>query len=120
MSAPNQQTIASEASLEGVGLHTGEITQVRFLPAPPGTGIRFQRMDLQMRSMGEEMKGTVRIATVYSVGLYEISLTIKTFLKNYPKVNLHVEYSRANKVYQECQKGEVDIGIVTYLISFFL
>ena len=75
---------------------------------------RFERVDLQLRSIGEEMTGTVRIATIYSVGLYEMSLVIKTFMKNYPKVNLHVEYSRANHVYDECQKGQVDMGIVTY------
>lgn len=42
----NQQTIASEAGLEGVGLHTGETARVRFKPAPAGNGIRFQRTDL--------------------------------------------------------------------------
>ena len=51
--------------------------------------------------MGEETTGTVRIATIYSVGLYEMSMVIKTFLKTYPKVKLHVEYSRANRVYTE-------------------
>ncbi len=75
---------------------------------------RFERVDLQLRSMGEEMSGTVRIVTIYSVGLYEMSMVIKTFLKTYPKVNLHVEYSRANRVYEECQKGLADVGIVTY------
>ena len=75
---------------------------------------RFERIDLQLRSLGEETTGTVRIATIYSVGLYEMSPVIKAFLKTYPKVNLHVEYSRANRVYEECLKGDVDIGIVTY------
>ena len=75
---------------------------------------RFERLDLQLRSIGEEMAGTVRIATIYSVGLYEMTLVIKTFLKNYPKVNLHVEYSRANRVYEDCLKGNADLGIVTY------
>ncbi len=75
---------------------------------------RLERMELQLRSLGEEMTGTVRIATIYSVGLYEMSQVIKTFLKAYPRVNLHVEYSRANRVYEECQKGGADIGIVTY------
>jgi UDP-3-O-[3-hydroxymyristoyl] N-acetylglucosamine deacetylase/3-hydroxyacyl-[acyl-carrier-protein] dehydratase len=41
-----QQTIANEASFEGVGLHTGDTVRLRFLPAPPGTGIRFRRTDL--------------------------------------------------------------------------
>ncbi len=75
---------------------------------------RFERMQVDMRSQGEELAGTVRVATIYSVGLYEMSRVIKTFLKNYPKVNLHVEYSPAPRVYEDCLKGSVDLGIVPY------
>ena len=75
---------------------------------------KFEQMDLELKSLGQEFAGTVRIATIYSVGLYEMSNVIKTFLKTYPRVNLHVEYSRANRVYEECQSGQADIGIVTY------
>ncbi len=75
---------------------------------------RFDRLQLQLRSLGEEMTGTLRIATIYSVGLYEMSMAIKAFLKSYPKVNLHVEYHRANRVYEECLKGNADVGVVTY------
>jgi UDP-3-O-[3-hydroxymyristoyl] N-acetylglucosamine deacetylase/3-hydroxyacyl-[acyl-carrier-protein] dehydratase len=42
-----QQTIAKQASLEGVGLHTGETARLRFLPAAADTGIRFRRTDLK-------------------------------------------------------------------------
>jgi DNA-binding transcriptional LysR family regulator len=75
---------------------------------------RFERMHMDMKSLGQEMVGTVRVATVYSVGLYEMSRVIKTFLKRYPKVNLHVEYSPSTRVYEECLKGAVDLGIVPY------
>ena len=49
MSAPKQQTLGQEAVLEGVGLHTGANTRVRFRPADPNSGIRFRRMDLSER-----------------------------------------------------------------------
>jgi DNA-binding transcriptional LysR family regulator len=75
---------------------------------------RFGTMKLEMKSVGQEMAGTVRVATVYSVGLYELSRVTKTFLKTYPKVNLHIEYSRANRVYEDCIRGAVDLGVVTY------
>jgi LysR family transcriptional regulator, transcriptional activator of the cysJI operon len=75
---------------------------------------RFEQMRVDMHAQGEEIIGTVRIATIYSVGLYEMSRVIKTFLKNYPKVNLHVEYSPAPRVYEDCLKGAVDLGIVPY------
>jgi DNA-binding transcriptional LysR family regulator len=75
---------------------------------------RYEHLHLELKSVGLEMSGSVRVATVYSVGLYEMSKVIKTFLKTYPKVNLHVEYSRANRVYEDCLKGAVDLGVVPY------
>ncbi len=75
---------------------------------------RFEHMSVELKSAGQEMAGTIRVATIYSVGLYELSIVVKTFLKTYPKVNLHVEYSRATRVYEDCLKGAIDLGIVPY------
>jgi LysR family transcriptional regulator, transcriptional activator of the cysJI operon len=74
----------------------------------------FEHMQLEMKSIGQEMAGSVRIATIYSVGLYEISIVVKTFLKIYPRVNLHVEYSKGARVYEDCLRGIIDLGIVPY------
>jgi len=41
-----QNTVAREVSYQGVGLHTGQNCTVRFLPAPPHSGVRFVRTDL--------------------------------------------------------------------------
>ncbi len=41
-----QQTIAQETHIQGVGIHTGQPINVRFLPAPENSGIRFRRVDL--------------------------------------------------------------------------
>lgn len=41
-----QQTIAKPTSLSGIGLHTGKPVKMQFLPAEPGQGIRFKRVDL--------------------------------------------------------------------------
>jgi len=43
---PARRSIAREATLEGVGLHTGATTRVRFLPAAAGSGLVFRRVDL--------------------------------------------------------------------------
>jgi DNA-binding transcriptional LysR family regulator len=76
--------------------------------------VLYARMESDLKSTGQEMAGTIRVASIYSVGLYEMSPVIKTFLKTYPKVNLHLEYSRANRVYEDCLRGAVDLGIVPY------
>ncbi|MCM8798645.1 MAG: bifunctional UDP-3-O-[3-hydroxymyristoyl] N-acetylglucosamine deacetylase/3-hydroxyacyl-ACP dehydratase [Candidatus Omnitrophica bacterium] len=41
-----QKTIKREVELQGTGLHTGEEVRIRFKPAPPDSGINFQRIDL--------------------------------------------------------------------------
>jgi UDP-3-O-[3-hydroxymyristoyl] N-acetylglucosamine deacetylase / 3-hydroxyacyl-[acyl-carrier-protein] dehydratase len=43
----HQQTLREEASFAGVGLHSGNRVQMTFLPAPPNSGIRFRRLDLE-------------------------------------------------------------------------
>lgn len=42
-----QNTIKGNASIEGVGLHTGQTNTLTFLPAPANHGIKFQRIDLE-------------------------------------------------------------------------
>src|SRR6185436_11273889 len=41
-----QQTLRESVRFEGVGLHSGNPVTMTFLPAPPNTGIRFRRLDL--------------------------------------------------------------------------
>src|SRR2546426_12793069 len=42
-----QQTLRETVNLEGVGLHSGNRVTMTFLPAPPNSGIRFRRVDLE-------------------------------------------------------------------------
>ncbi len=42
-----QKTIANEFVIRGQGLHTGSSVTMRVKPAPPGTGIKFVRVDLK-------------------------------------------------------------------------
>ena len=43
---PMQATIKTEASFTGIGLHSGRLVRLTVLPQPVGSGIRFQRSDL--------------------------------------------------------------------------
>jgi UDP-3-O-[3-hydroxymyristoyl] N-acetylglucosamine deacetylase/3-hydroxyacyl-[acyl-carrier-protein] dehydratase len=42
-----QQTLRKSVSFSGIGLHSGNRVNMTFLPAPPGSGIRFRRVDLE-------------------------------------------------------------------------
>jgi DNA-binding transcriptional LysR family regulator len=58
--------------------------------------------------------GTIRVATIYSIGLHDLPPYLKKFLKSYPAVNVHVEYRRANHVYEDVIGNVVDVGLVAY------
>lgn len=45
----NQQTLSRPVHFAGIGLHSGNRVNLSFLPAPPNTGIRFRRVDLEGR-----------------------------------------------------------------------
>src|SRR4029077_17510202 len=46
MAQGGRRGIRKKAAVSGTGLHTGGRTEVAFLPAPPGQGILFRRVDL--------------------------------------------------------------------------
>src|SRR4026209_2396912 len=60
------------------------------------------------------ISGTVRVSTIYSIGLHDLPPYLKRFLKAYPTVNVHVEYRRSNQVYEDVLSNVVDIGLVGY------
>jgi DNA-binding transcriptional LysR family regulator len=60
------------------------------------------------------VSGTVRVATIYSIGLHDLPPYMKRFLKTYPTVNVHVEYRRADEVYDDVVSNVVDLGLVAY------
>ena len=47
MSRTEQRTIASEVTLEGVGVHSGVHARLTLRPADPDSGLRFRRVDLE-------------------------------------------------------------------------
>src|SRR5438477_139365 len=71
-------------------------------------------MEARLQALANVIAGTVRVATVHSIGLYELSAQIKRYLKAYPQVHLHLAYSRSSRIYEDVLKGNVDIGVVAY------
>lgn len=58
--------------------------------------------------------GDLRVATVHSIGIYELSPHLKKFLKGFPLINLHLSYRTSEVIYDLLQQKKIDIGIVAY------
>jgi len=69
-------------------------------------------LETRVRGLGDVVAGTVRVATVYSVGLHALPGRLKAFLAAHPGVNVHLEYSQTRRIYQDVLSGAVDVGIV--------
>jgi len=69
----------------------------------------------------EELKGgvegTVRVASIYSIGLSEMSRLQERFGARHPAANLHVEYQRPEKVYESVRDESADLGLVSYPVA---
>ena len=56
--------------------------------------------------------GSIRVATIYSIGLHDLPPYLKRFLKAFPSIHVHVEYRRANEVYDDVLAHDADLGLV--------
>ena len=77
----------------------------------------YESLHSKLQELKDIISGTIRVATIYSIGLHDLSPYIKKFMKNYPTVNVHVEYRRANQVYEDVFSNVVDLGLVAYPIK---
>lgn len=73
------------------------------------------RMDALKREMAElndTVAGSLRVATVYSIGLHVLPPSLSAFYAAYPLVNVRVEYLRTDRIYDALLAGAIDLGIV--------
>jgi DNA-binding transcriptional LysR family regulator len=69
---------------------------------------------LSLERLKQEVEGTVRVASIYSVGLSEMSRLSEEFSSSHPTARLEVEYMRPDKVYAAVSGGQADLGLVSY------
>jgi DNA-binding transcriptional LysR family regulator len=77
----------------------------------------YAALQAKLKETSEVVSGTIRLATVYSIGLYDLPPYLKKFLKSYPGANVHVEYRHAQQIYEDIFSNVVDLGLVAYPAS---
>jgi LysR family transcriptional regulator, transcriptional activator of the cysJI operon len=74
----------------------------------------YDTLQSKLQEIKHVISGTIRVATIYSIGLHDLPPYMKRYLRSYPSVNVHVEYRRSNQVYEDVVSNVVDIGLVAY------
>jgi DNA-binding transcriptional LysR family regulator len=77
----------------------------------------YEKLMSELMEMKKVISGTIRISTIYSIGLHELPPYIKSFLSDYPSVNVRVEYRRSNLVYEDILHNSVDFGLVAFPVK---
>jgi len=78
---------------------------------------QYDKLLSELLEMKKVISGTIRISTIYSIGLHELPPYIKRFLHEYPSVNVRVEYRRSNLVYEDILHNSVDFGLVAFPVK---
>jgi len=74
----------------------------------------YDSLQSRLQGIKHVFSGNIRVSSVYSIGLHELPPCIKRFLKDYPQVNVRVEYRRANEVYEDILGNRADLGLVAF------
>ncbi len=74
----------------------------------------YEKLQSELQEMKKVISGTIRISTIYSIGLHELPPYIKKFLHDFPSVNVRIEYRRSNLVYEDILHNAVDFGLVAF------
>jgi len=78
---------------------------------------REEQFQLALERLKGDAEGAVRVASIYSVGLSEMSRLRELFERRYPNAQLHVDYLRPDKIYEAVLSDQVDLGLVSYPVA---
>jgi LysR family transcriptional regulator, transcriptional activator of the cysJI operon len=70
--------------------------------------------EVALQRLKQEVEGTLRVASIYSVGLSEMVGIEKEFARRQPEAKLEVEYLRPERIYEAVVAGEADLGLISY------
>jgi len=118
-SAVSQRIAALEKELGAKLLIRGRSTEVTpegklFLKTAHQILETYDDFRFHLRNFHETISGSLRIATVHSIGLHELPPYSRWFCDNFPEVEVKVEYRRATEIYEDIREGRADLGLVAY------
>jgi DNA-binding transcriptional LysR family regulator len=74
----------------------------------------YDQLQESLRGLVGKIGGTVKVATVYSVGLHELPSKVGEFMTKFPSAKIDLEYSRTTKVVRDVLNGTVELGVLAF------
>jgi len=74
----------------------------------------YEQLQESLRGIVGKIGGTIKVSTIYSVGLHELPAKVREFMSKYPSAKIDLEYSRTSRIVRDVLNGTVELGIVAF------
>ncbi len=74
----------------------------------------YDQLQESLRGLVGKIGGSVKVATVYSVGLHELPAKVGEFMSKFPAAKIDLEYSRTTRVVRDVLNGTVELGVLAF------
>jgi DNA-binding transcriptional LysR family regulator len=75
---------------------------------------RYYAIENEAKTLRGEVKGSVRVAAIYSAGLGDISRCVQQFHKQYPEASVRLAFLHPHRVYESVLNDEAELGLISY------
>jgi DNA-binding transcriptional LysR family regulator len=73
---------------------------------------RYEQLKSELNALKSSSRSRINVGAIYSIGMHTLPNYIKKFMVSYPKVNVHIEYFSADRIYDLVLASDIDIGLV--------
>ena len=74
----------------------------------------YEELNENLRGVVGKIGGSVKVSTVYSVGLHELPVKVREFMSKFPSAKIDLEYSRTTRVMRDVLSGAVELGVLAF------
>jgi DNA-binding transcriptional LysR family regulator len=74
----------------------------------------YEELQENLRGVVGKVGGTIKVATVYSIGLHEMPAKVREFMTKFPAAKIDLEYSRTTRVVRDVINGTVELGVLAF------
>jgi DNA-binding transcriptional LysR family regulator len=74
----------------------------------------YDALESTVRGLHEENTARIRVASIYSVGIYDMNRYLRAFLARRPRGDIQIEFLHPNQVYDKVISEEADLGLVSF------
>lgn len=75
---------------------------------------QYIELEASLRQATAPLAMTIRVAAIYSVGLWDMGQYVERFETNHPHARVHIDYLHPAQVYEHVLAGTADLGLVSF------